>query len=181
MSRLAFTSKSLLLGVALLASTLAHAGPLLVVCPLGSTTTTYSPGINNTPRDISYTSTTELSLCVTALAPLFFTSAVADPVTRQREDFTCLELLRPFFTTDMTFHWGDGGASKVVLSTSRVEAEGAVTSLISVGSVTEGKYQGAIATRTLVYANLDLTQGCLTEEGLKQTQGTAMLVLALPQ
>ncbi|MBN9681781.1 MULTISPECIES: hypothetical protein [unclassified Corallococcus] len=151
----------------------------LVSCLLGSSTTTYNPGLTNTPRDITYRSTTNLPLCLPGRLGLF-TSAYADTGNVLRQGLSCLELIRPFFATEATFFWNDGGFSTVSLTQTRVEVEGATTLLIGTGTVTAGRYLNALATRTLTYANVDIAQGCLSAEGLKQTTGMATLVLALP-
>ncbi|MBN8230513.1 hypothetical protein JYK02_23655 [Corallococcus macrosporus] len=162
-----------------LAASAAWAETPLVTCVLGASTTTYNPGVTNTPRDVTYQSTTHFPACVTGIfRPI--TSAVADTGNVLHEDLTCLELVRPLFPTQATFFWSDGGFSTVTLTQTRMEVEGTTTLLVGTGTVTAGRYLNAIATRTLSSANVDVTQGCLSAEGLKRTNGMASLVLALP-
>ncbi|RYZ42126.1 MAG: hypothetical protein EOO71_09200 [Myxococcaceae bacterium] len=134
--------------------------------------------MKNTPQNVTYRSTTTLPLCLRLFGPPTF--ALADTGNIFRANLTCLEVLRPFATSQPTFFWGDGGASTLNLTQTRVDTDGVTTTFIAVGMVTAGRYQGAIATRTLVYANVDVTQGCLSANGLLQTNGTATLVLAFP-
>ncbi|MBN8472653.1 hypothetical protein JYJ95_39640 [Corallococcus exiguus] len=175
--------------VACLAALTAHAStpsasslplPTLSVSCVGSSTFTFTPGLKNEPRDITHTANVDLPNCV-LLPSLQRTTAAAPTKTQLFPGLTCTDLLKPFARTEATFSWGDGGTSKVVLSQTRVEAQGASTVLVGVGSVTEGKYKGAVAVRTLTYVNEDVTQGCLSEQGLTQTSGPATLTLTLPQ
>jgi hypothetical protein len=152
--------------------------PLIVTC-VGSSAFTFTPGLKNTPQNITQHTTIKLTHC--AFIPLRPTTTATLDKTQVFPGHTCTDLLKPLAPTQATFTWGDGGSSKMTLSQTRVEGQGATTVLVGVGSVTDGKYKGATAVRTLTYVQADVTQGCLSPQGLTQTSGPATLTLTLPQ
>jgi hypothetical protein len=154
--------------------------PTIAVTCTGSSFATYEPGLKNTPQKVTRSATVTFPDCK-LLPSLQHTSAISPLKVQSLENFRCTDILKPLSETEAIVSWAEGGTSKVSLNQTRAEAQGLTTVLISVGSVADGKYKGAVATRTLTYVNADVEKGCLSEQGLKQTTGLATLVLALPQ
>jgi hypothetical protein len=154
-------------------------GTLLVACLTGASTNTYAPGLKNMPQDVTRHSMDILPLCVNLPGRPLITSATSENTGLSR-GLSCTDLIKPLSASESVYTWGDGGSSTVLFTQTRVEGQGATTLLISTGSVTAGRYQHAVATRTLAYVNEELDKGCLSETGLTRTDGSSTLVLALP-
>ncbi|WP_426734292.1 hypothetical protein [Myxococcus faecalis] len=153
--------------------------PLLgtVICPLGTTTISFSPPITNTPQDTTVSGSGTLTNCAAVLAdPVHSGTTGFAPALRR--NFTCDSLLG-ISGGAVTVTWNTGETSQ--LSLTQVVVQGGTTTRTTqqIGTVVSGKYAGATAVRTLVFVVADLENACASPEGLAQYTSTQTLVLTL--
>ncbi|GEN09243.1 hypothetical protein SAMN05443572_105497 [Myxococcus fulvus] len=157
----------------LLAALVLYAGPasaetVTLNCP-GTMAVNYSPGMTNTPRFMTISGTGVFGPCVGL--PLGIISADYSGVAQGTT--SCLTSST---TANLTLKWNDGTVSTLSLTqTLNTRPTGQVVSVYA-GTVTAGRFQGAIATATLTLAQTDLL-GCFTEEGVTATAGPAVFTI----
>ncbi|MFI2780711.1 hypothetical protein [Streptomyces sp. ALB3] len=162
-----------LLGGGMVAASPATAQPSvlnLLTCPLGTQSTTYSPGLTYTTRPTSYVSEGVVTGCVD-LSGHGITSATYTGIGSGTAG--CLE---SSLTNTMSVNWSNGQSSTVT-GTGTIQLKPNGTSVVvHSGQVTSGAFNGSGVTLTLVLTSLDLL-GCLTPEGLTNTGGPVTLTV----
>jgi hypothetical protein len=142
----------------------------VVTCPLGTQSTTYSPGLTNTSRPTSYVSEGVVTGCVD-LSGNGITSATYTGTGGGTAG--CLE---SSLTNTMLVNWSNGQSSTVT-GTGTIQLKPNGTSVVvHNGEVTSGAFDGSGVTLTLVLTSLDLL-GCLTPEGVTNTGGPVTLTV----
>ncbi|WP_434385047.1 hypothetical protein [Melittangium boletus] len=150
--------------------------PAVVSCPLGSVTTSFSPGLRQQSQDVTVATQSAFNSCLTVLGePVVWATAIEHT---SRKDQGC-GLLRTGLSSETTLRWNTGETSELTFSLYAVDVQGLLTVETYNGVVTEGKYAGATAVRTITYVNTDFIGGCLSVEGLTQAHGISNLVLTL--
>ncbi|MGO1057266.1 hypothetical protein [Crossiella sp. CA198] len=146
-------------------------GLTLVLCPLGTETSTYTPGLNNTVREITY-SGSDTATCLSLGNPLI--NSFVAPFSGQFEG-SC-ELSFDQDSGTQTFDW-NVGASSVWNYTSVVSTnpQGQVVVVLE-GPIVAGQFTGATARQVVVLPELDLT-ACATETGITGRNGVFSLVI----
>ncbi len=149
--------------------------PATVTCALGAVSTSFAPGLRNTPgQEVSVASEAAYDTCLT-----LFGEPVSGAATYEKRSFVgegC-GMLRSGQPTSVTVNWDTNEQSTLVLSLQSVNVQGLLTVEIYNGTVTEGKYRGAHAVRTVTYLSTDFTGGCMSVRGLTEAQGFSNLVL----
>lgn len=150
-------------------------GPVLVTCPVGTSQAFYSPGLKNTPQDVTVSGQATLSNCVTVLGdPVTSgTNSLTSSVVR---GFSCGDLLLPRAVTQ-TVTWNTGETSTMVFTQLRVGVQGTLSVFVLTGTVRSGKFVDATAVRTISYVTVDLEDGCASPEGLTSLSGLTTLSL----
>jgi hypothetical protein len=158
---------AVLAAVLMLWSTAARADSAALLC-LGSTTTFYTPGITNTPRQVAFSGDVTLG-CVGL--PFLFTSAAIH--TEGQGQLSCTLQLAPV-PSQLSVTWGDGTSSTAVGQTVvNVKNLGELVFVLT-GTVTQGRFLGATLVRTLTIPNLNLGV-CDSPEGLTVASGPVTL------
>lgn len=146
----------------------ASAEPVLLNCP-GISHAQYSPGMTNTPREITVTGGGTFGPCVGVPLSLLSASFVAEG----KGTLSCVAGSNQLAAQLI---WNDGSVSALnatILIT--VRPLGEVVATYS-GTVASGRFQGANVLITFVLAQTQVT-GCLTEEGVTATVGPAVLTI----
>ncbi|NOK19981.1 hypothetical protein [Corallococcus carmarthensis] len=161
---------ALLLGAFLLLGTSARAESTLITCPLGTEATHYSPGITNTPQQVTVTADAVLGPCV-SLTPGIVSAKVHTTV---KAPLSCSLNLGVPSQLDIT--WSDGTKSVASGQTLvNVKATGQLV-LVLTGNITGGRFKGAAIERTLTLLQTDLL-ACSTPQGVTDVAGEAMLTV----
>ncbi|AKF84570.1 hypothetical protein MFUL124B02_00965 [Myxococcus fulvus 124B02] len=149
---------------------------VLVNCPLGAVVANYDPPLTQTPRATTIDVNTTFPACVT-LPGSAVTSAsiVVPPFVEQGK--SCSDLTDIGTVAMPMVLWNTGETSSLKTTQVRVATQGTLTVVTGVGTVVAGKFQGAIANRTLTFLTADLTEGCLAGEGLSSINGQDTLTL----
>jgi hypothetical protein len=172
----AFSPRSLLLaGVVALATVVAAptaGATTLLTCP-GSNTTTYTPGLTNTPTPVAVSTSSSFGPCVNAatLLELRTGSAVASLAPQER---SCTDLLSPNQGT-RTFSWSTGTTSTFTFDASSSYVAGGAIQIVLTGTITAGEFTGKSAVGTVTNANLDLT--ACDGSGITQANGLATFTI----
>lgn len=151
--------------------------PTVVTCALGAVSTSFTPGLrNDAARPVAVASESAYDTCVT-----LFGEPVSAATTFEQRSLTgqgC-GLLRTGQPSRLVVNWDTGEHSALALSLHAVDVQGLITIETYNGTVTEGKYQGAHAVRTVTYFSADFAGGCMSVRGLTEAQGFTNLVLTL--
>lgn len=153
----------------LLPATHATAGVALATCSLGSTATTYSPGVRTQTATVQVDVQGHLNVCVSTdpgASTGTYTEHAAVPLA-------CLQLLAQG-TGTRTFTWQDGTTSTFAFTRVVDDVNGELVNTFT-GTITTGKFAGHLATQ-VVAALADLT-ACETPQGLTGTEGTGTLTI----
>ncbi|AKF86490.1 hypothetical protein MFUL124B02_27695 [Myxococcus fulvus 124B02] len=153
-----------------------EASPLLVTlltCPVGSTSTDYSPPLRNTPQNVFTTGMGTLSNCYSLLGAQV--TSASSQASGLRPGHSCQELLT-VGSPISTITWNTGETSQFVQTQVSTRTEGLNLILVNVGTVRSGKFTGATVVRTLTYLSTDL-DACRSPEGLSRLTGTQTLTL----
>jgi len=170
---IAVAALALTLGAAVPASA-ATSTPTLSVTPtltcLGSTTSSYSPGLTNQPRTVTVRSASTFAPCVGV--PAGYTATASLNATRR---LSCTDLLDLSSTGSSTLRWSKGGAS--VFSYTRTATRNELTTVVTfTGTITSGQFTGATVVETATALNTDLN-ACQTSAGLTTLGYTEQLVV----
>ncbi|MFD9141683.1 hypothetical protein ACFVY7_12860 [[Kitasatospora] papulosa] len=147
----------------------AVAGTALATCLLGSTTTTYSPGVRTQSATVRVDVEGLLGVCVSTdpgASTGIYTEHASVPLA-------CTQLLAGG-TGSRVFTWQDGTTSTFDFTRAVNAVNGQLVNTFT-GSITQGKFAGRSATQ-VVTALADLT-ACQTAAGLTSTQGTGVLTI----
>ena len=146
----------------------AHAASPSITCTAGTATTTYDPGITNTPRSISFTADETLGPCVDPNDPTLTGgegSAEGTLVT------SCTSVSSIGYQETVDWNNSSHQHTTATYTTAKViKLANGSTAVTSTGTVTDGLGLGDSATRTIVIANADLT-ACSTPEGITSNSG----------
>ncbi|MBN8472718.1 hypothetical protein JYJ95_39970 [Corallococcus exiguus] len=166
---------ALLLGVLLLWGGAARAELAAVAC-VGTTDTRYQPGLKNTEQLAKFTG--DASLRCTGVPFLLLTPASIH--TEGQAPLSCdLSLFSPV-RSRFVIQWGDGTTSTAEAEPIVNEKQGGQFVLVVRGKVVEGRFPGALVTRTLISPTLDLNV-CDSPQGVTRAEGLASLeVVSLP-
>ncbi len=139
-----------------------------LLCPLGTQTATYSPGLTLIQRPTAVTVEGALLSCVSS-DPEINTGTYHFSGQGQ---FSCLLTSQAPFS--VTYRWSNGKYSTVryVSSVNQKVAAGSV--VVSTGTVVDGEFKGDAAVRTVEDTTLQSGQ-CATSEGVTSTTGAASL------
>ncbi|WP_163870793.1 hypothetical protein [Myxococcus eversor] len=146
-----------------------------VVCPLGTTTISFSPPLTNTPQDTYTSGAGSLTNCTALLAPPVTSGTTGFP-TVLRPALTCDELVGIRGAT-VNITWNTGETSQLSLTQVIISGGSSVKETAQIGTVVSGKYAGATAVRTLTFVTADLENACASPEGLPQYTALQTLVL----
>lgn len=116
----------------------AHAATLFT-CG-GSGVATYSPGITNTPRTVSYSNHWVLGPCLNVLNPLELRSGQST-VSATIPGASCLDLAHGLSGT-RTISWGTGTSSTYSYNKNSSEVAGVGTVVVEQGTITSGDFAG---------------------------------------
>ncbi|MEU8548920.1 hypothetical protein AB0C81_18335 [Streptomyces roseoverticillatus] len=144
------------------------AGVPLITCK-GTTTTTFNPGLTDTAKEVTRSSTTDYTGCTG-------TSATAKgKTTWPAAQLSCTSPNAGPGTGVVT--WGDGTTSTLTSDGSQVQrhTDGKIT-VVEVGRITAGEHVGSHYTKTLSRAGLDQA-ACASTEGVKSSSGDATLTI----
>ncbi|MGW4806892.1 hypothetical protein [Kitasatospora sp. NPDC004272] len=162
------------LGTAALACALltgpAHAAPLDATCT-GTDTTTYTPGLTNTPQSVTVSGTIHLT-CLSLSHPAITAGTISGGGTAP--NLTCAVLEQPS-SGSSTVAWNDGTHSAYTYSTALGPGAAGTQLLTLTGTVTSGTFNGDSLVITVVFANADLT-ACDSPGGLTSRTGPATLL-----
>lgn len=149
-------------------------GLALVNCALGSSATTFSPGLLLAPRLINSTVTARYTCAV--LTELSFRTGSSSVLLPPR----MASCVNPLGTSpaSQTIHWNTGGFSTLV-GTTTLTTVGNVVVVTGRGVVTAGDFVDRPYVNIAEYTNLMPTEldACLAEPGLTQREGTATLTI----
>ncbi|MGW2277816.1 hypothetical protein [Streptomyces sp. NPDC001770] len=147
----------------------AVADTALATCALGSTTTTYNPGVRNQSATVQVDVQGLLGVCIStdpgATSGTYSEHAIVP--------LACTQLLSGG-AGSRVFTWQDGTTSTFGFTRVVNAVNGQLVNTFS-GSITQGKFAGHSATQ-VVAALADLT-ACQTTAGLTSTQGTGVLTI----
>ncbi|MFY1830759.1 hypothetical protein ACN47A_32920 [Myxococcus fulvus] len=149
---------------------------VLVNCPLGAVVANYDPPLTQTPRATTIHTNTTFPACVTVLGSAVTSASIVVPPFVE-EGKSCSDLTHVGSVVPSTVTWNTGETSSLETRLLRVATQGTLTVVTHVGTVVAGKFQGAIANRTLTFLTVDLTGGCLAGEGLSSINGQDTLTL----
>ncbi|NTX02683.1 MULTISPECIES: hypothetical protein [Myxococcus] len=150
-------------------------GLVLVTCPVGTSQASYSPGLKNTPQNVTVSGQATFSNCVTVLGDPV-TSGTSSLTSGVVQGFSCGDLLLPR-TVTQTVTWNTGESSTMVFTQLRVGVQDTLSVFTLTGTVLSGKFVDSIAVRTITYVTLDLEDGCASPEGLTSLSGLTTLTL----
>lgn len=168
--RLSVPAAALAVAAVLLPATPASAAPFQVVCG-GSQTTTYSPGLTNTPQTVQRSGTNIHTPCVSTLPPLTFSGSTSFTSTAS---LSCLSLTAANTGTDL-ITWSTGRTSTFAYNRTVTVVQGQTVVTLT-GSITAGDFTGATAVETITSVNLDLA-ACSTPQGITSTYGVSELTI----
>ncbi|MFD5560813.1 hypothetical protein [Kitasatospora griseola] len=170
-SRFALPATAALAAAALFAPAApAHADVIQVVCG-GSQTTTYTPGLTNTPQTVQRSGTNIHTPCVSTLPPFSFSGSTSFTSTTT---LSCLSLTEANTGTDV-IAWTTGRTSTFAYNRTVTIVQGQTVVTLT-GSITAGDFAGATAVETITSVNLDLT-ACVTPQGVTSTYGVSELTI----
>jgi hypothetical protein len=169
-NRMSHWTWGLLCGALILGGTAARAETADVICA-GSTQTRYEPGLTNTPRSVKTSGDANL-LCFGA--PFFLTTASIH--TEGQGMLSCDLSLLPTTPSRFVVKWGDGTSSTANGTPILSEKQNGQFVVVIQGRVTEGRFPGALITRTFVSPSLDIN-ACNSPGGVTQANGSASLTV----
>lgn len=148
----------------------AHGAVIEVLCPLGSQTVTYNPGLTNTPSQVTVTWDLRLDSCVSLTHPAVTSGGGSGNVVRTG---SCSEIVGSS-TGSQVITWNTGQTSTFSFTRTYSSVNGEAVLLLT-GTITSGLFYGASAVLTIVDATLDLA-ACNTTTGLTQINGVTDFV-----
>ncbi|MBJ6761607.1 hypothetical protein JGU66_12600 [Myxococcaceae bacterium JPH2] len=145
-------------------------GPVLVTCPTGNQNQDFTPPVGLLPLPVVLSGSGQFSSCT-----------ASDDANLNYGDFTVdgggtASCLSASMASTTTVTWNDGTTSTISFGASIVTQPIAQPLVILVGNVVAGRYQGALALKSLVTNPLPPLQQCLTV-GVPHTSGPAGLTL----
>ncbi|WP_146616624.1 hypothetical protein [Kitasatospora sp. SolWspMP-SS2h] len=150
----------------------AHAAPLDATCT-GTDTTTYTPGLTNTPRTVTISGRISLS-CLSPSRPAITGATITGGGTAP--DLTCAVLEQPSSGTS-TIAWSDGSRSTYTYTTALGPGAAGTQVLTLTGTITSGTFAPDSLLIAVVFANTDLN-ACNSTSGLTGRSGPATLTVS---
>ncbi|MFE9696414.1 hypothetical protein [Streptomyces sp. NPDC006270] len=144
--------------------------PYQVVCG-GSQTTTYNPGLTNTPQTLTRSGQNIHAPCLATVSPFTFTGSTAFTST---STLSCLSLTEANTGVDL-ISWSTGATSTFSYNRTVSIVQGQTVVTLT-GEITSGWFQGATAVETITSVALDLG-ACATAEGITSTYGVSELTI----
>ncbi|MGI5484902.1 hypothetical protein [Streptomyces lavendofoliae] len=142
----------------------------LIACGSGNQTQRYSPGLTNTPRDITIHVSGSVGNCADPANP---DRAYATFEGSGQGKASCLLGVLP---TTVTYKWSDGGTSKIYFQAG-VDVKPAGQSFVTVnGVVIAGEYEGHHAVKHILLTNVNIAK-CSSQDGLDETGGSTNLII----
>lgn len=148
----------------------AQAVPVVVTCT-GTQTTTFSPGLTNTPQTVVRAGQNIHSPCISTQLPFTMSGLVTFTST---STLSCTSLTTANTGTDI-IAWSTGRTSTFDYNRT-VTTAGGQTVVTLTGSITAGDFTGAAAVETIVSPALDLS-ACATPQGITSTYGVSELTI----
>lgn len=148
----------------------AYASAYQVVCG-GQQTTTYAPGLTNTPQQVTRAGQNTHGPCVATISPYLFSGSTSFTSTTS---LSCLSLLTANTGVDV-IAWSTGATSTFAYDRTVTLVEGQTVVTLA-GEITDGLFEGGRAVETITSLALDLT-ACSTAQGLRSTQGVSELTI----
>lgn len=136
----------------------------------GSENVSFSPGITNSPRDVTISE----SLSMSCVLPLF--AGVSSSRTSAVPAVTCSNLLQPS-TTSSTLTWNNGTTSTFSYTT-QIVSESGQSVLLRIGTITAGRFVGDMAIMQSTGIDLDVL-ACESDQGNTQTSYQTILTVGL--
>ncbi|WP_027343144.1 hypothetical protein [Hamadaea tsunoensis] len=161
----------LVIAAVVVASAPAQASGFLVTCG-GNQTTTYNPGLTDTPRTLVRSGQNNHTPCVATVSPFAFSGSTSFTST---STLSCLSLTAANTGVDV-ITWSFGATSTFAYDRTVTIAEGQTVVTLD-GTVTSGVFAGAHATETITSVALDLLD-CATATGITSTYGISELIIA---
>ncbi|RKH05685.1 hypothetical protein [Corallococcus carmarthensis] len=155
-------------------------GPLMVQCLLGSSVTTYNPGLTDTPQNVTRNINSTYTLCANLLGTPLFLTAGSGTGNVPVANASCQQAIEPPEPIQESFFWGDGGFTTVLFTQIGLRAKGTASEAVLIGTVTSGRFPNAVAMKTVTYVNGDPTNGCGQPGGLRELRGPSTLSFYLP-
>ncbi|MBU8898867.1 hypothetical protein KRR26_24965 [Corallococcus sp. M34] len=153
-----------------MAAPLQASGPVLVTCPTGNQNQDFTPPIGLLPLPVVLSGSGQFSSCT-----------ASDDANLNYGDYTVdgggtASCLSASMASTTTITWNDGTTSTIAFSASIATQPIAQPVVILFGNVVAGRYQGALALKSLVTNPLPPLKQCLTV-GVAHTSGPAGLTL----
>jgi hypothetical protein len=141
----------------------------------GSSAISYSPGLTNTPKTVSYSETETYSSCTSTDTSLTAGSSSVD-ITLPGASCNAGGV---FPATTYTISWNNGQSSTITLTFTDVIILG-TEQVTGVGTVTSGEFTGGAVTIVWLYPVLNPLL-CLTSQGVTSQSGTvAAQIIVVP-
>jgi hypothetical protein len=145
-------------------------GVVTITCETGTETSQYSPGITNTPANVTFIEN-ETDACVDT-ADLTLTGG-SETSTAVEDGMTCTGNV-VVGAYDVTFKWDNGEQSVVdITSTVITKLGNGTTQAERTGTVLSGPGEGGTFTQTITTTNLDVS-ACSTQQGLISNSGVVV-------
>lgn len=141
----------------------------------GFSTTTFSPGLTNTPKPTTFSSEAQLGPCVSLSDPKLKSGGFK--FTGQSPSLSCIKSGVTSITEKYT--WNTGETSTIRYVSTVVNQAAATVTTTATGRVESGKFQGYTAVRQVVILTTNLA-GCVTPSGVTTLTGPATLTLTSP-
>lgn len=130
------------------------AGAVEALVCAGSSTTSFSPALTNTPRQVNLSYTANYQPCVNAANPLEFRTGRASGASPAPVLRSCTDLLVPNHLT-RTISWSTGTTSTWEFDSTSVYVNGQLVTTAT-GSIVAGEFRGSTAIGVTTYlASLD--------------------------
>ena len=144
----------------------------LVVCN-GQATVDYQPGLNTlAPREMTYTADGSYEACPVndgAVTSATYTESGGSPAA------SCAAFI---VSATGTITWDTGEVSTVQVGNVEVSVTGTAVVSTSIGTVTEGRYEGHVVNATIaIEPDVSNPTPCMTDEGLTHGAGVATLTV----
>lgn len=147
----------------------ASADTLVQVTCTGTETANFTPGITNTPRQVTNATQQTYGPCV-HVNGLQITTWTGTSNRQTQRMASCTELLEGS-SGSRVISWSNGQTSTWAYTNS-VQIVGGNVVVLTIGEITDGLYEGALAQREHVRLGLvDALVACSTPEGLEEVSG----------
>lgn len=147
----------------------AQAETITLNCSVGTQIVHYSPGITNTPKPTTFTSTAQLTACVGV--PLGISNAQINA-----SGFGNIGCESSDADVTLDILWGDQTTSTAEVVNVITQRPTGQIIVVSEAEIVSGRFVGATLTRTLTLLQTDLA-GCSTPEGVTSAAGPVTMTV----